>query len=43
MVVLSGTNYGGSGVVVWGVLIVSSSDNVIRPLVISGATKIPFY
>lgn len=30
------------GVVVWGVLIVSSSDNVIRPLVISGATKIPF-
>ncbi|WP_447506816.1 AI-2E family transporter [Acinetobacter oleivorans] len=30
------------GVVVWGVVIVSSSDNVIRPLVISGATKIPF-
>lgn len=30
------------GVVLWGVLIVSSSDNVIRPLVISGATKIPF-
>ena len=26
----------------WGVAIVSSADNVIRPLVISGATKIPF-
>lgn len=30
------------GVFIWGVAIVSSSDNVIRPLVISGATKIPF-
>ncbi|MCH4248022.1 MAG: AI-2E family transporter [Acinetobacter populi] len=30
------------GVVLWGVVIVSSADNVIRPLVISGATKIPF-
>ncbi|HGH3559919.1 TPA: AI-2E family transporter [Acinetobacter baumannii] len=30
------------GVILWGVLIVSSSDNVIRPLVISGATQIPF-
>lgn len=30
------------GVLVWGVCIVSTSDNVIRPLVISGATKIPF-
>ena len=30
------------GVMVWGVVIVSSADNVIRPLVISGATKIPF-
>lgn len=30
------------GVIVWGVVIVSSADNVIRPLVISGATKIPF-
>ena len=27
---------------VWGVAIVSTSDNVIRPLVISGATQIPF-
>lgn len=30
------------GVMAWGVIIVSSADNVIRPLVISGATKIPF-
>lgn len=30
------------GVLVWGVCIVSTSDNVIRPLVISGATQIPF-
>jgi predicted PurR-regulated permease PerM len=30
------------GVMLWGVCIVSTSDNVIRPLVISGATKIPF-
>ena len=30
------------GVMVWGVSIVSTSDNVIRPLVISGATQIPF-
>lgn len=30
------------GVMAWGVCIVSTSDNVIRPLVISGATQIPF-
>ena len=30
------------GVLAWGLLIVSSADNVIRPLVISGATQIPF-
>lgn len=30
------------GVMAWGVCIVSTADNVIRPLVISGATKIPF-
>ncbi len=29
-------------VMAWGVFIGSSADNVIRPLVISGATKIPF-
>ena len=30
------------GSVIWGVCIVSTADNVIRPLVISGATQIPF-
>ena len=30
------------GVMAWGVCIVSTSDNVIRPLVISGATQLPF-
>jgi predicted PurR-regulated permease PerM len=30
------------GVMVWGVCVVSTADNVIHPLVISGATQIPF-
>jgi len=30
------------GVMAWGVRVVSTADNVIRPLVISGATQIPF-
>ena len=30
------------GVFAWGVCVVSTADNVIRPLVISGATRIPF-
>lgn len=30
------------GVMAWGVCVVSTADNVIRPLVISGATRIPF-
>ncbi|WP_171407684.1 AI-2E family transporter [Acinetobacter tianfuensis] len=30
------------GIMAWGVCIVSTADNVIRPLVISGATRIPF-
>lgn len=30
------------GVMTWGICIVSTSDNIIRPLVISGATQIPF-
>ena len=30
------------GVMAWGVCVVSIADNVIRPLVISGATQIPF-
>lgn len=30
------------GVFAWGVCVVSTADNVIRPIVISGATQIPF-
>lgn len=30
------------GVLAWGICVVSTADNVIRPLVISGATQIPF-
>ncbi|AOA59354.1 AI-2E family transporter [Acinetobacter larvae] len=30
------------GVMLWGIGIVSTADNVIRPIVISGATRIPF-
>lgn len=37
-----GQMVGAIGVMLWGVCIVSTSDNVIRPLVISGATQIPF-
>lgn len=33
---------GAVGVLAWGVCIVSTSDNIIRPMVISGATQIPF-
>ena len=32
----------GVGLALWGVLVISWVDNLIRPIVISGATKIPF-
>ena len=32
----------GVGLLLWGTLVVSTVDNVIRPLVISGASQIPF-
>ncbi len=32
----------GIGLALWGVLVISWVDNLIRPMVISGATKIPF-
>ena len=32
----------GIGLLLWGILVVSTVDNVIRPLVISGAGRIPF-
>ena len=32
----------GIGLIAWGVLVVSTIDNVIRPLAISGASRVPF-
>jgi Ca2+-transporting ATPase len=32
----------GIGLIAWGVLVVSTVDNVIRPLAISGASRVPF-
>lgn len=39
---LSGDTVAALGLFLWGALAVSWIDNVVRPLVISGATKIPF-
>lgn len=33
--------WAGIGLIAWGVLVVSTIDNVIRPLVISGASRVP--
>ena len=33
----------GIGLALWGMLVISWVDNLIRPIVISGATKIPFF
>jgi len=38
----SGQYWAGIGLILWGSLVVSWVDNIIRPLVISGATRIPF-
>lgn len=40
--VLHGEPWAGFGLFLWGVLVVSWVDNVIRPLVISRTTRIPF-
>jgi predicted PurR-regulated permease PerM len=40
--VLTGDVVAGVGLLVWGVLVVSWVDNLVRPLVISSATRIPF-
>jgi predicted PurR-regulated permease PerM len=40
--VLNGDFWGGVGLALWGTLLVSWVDNIIRPLVISSATRIPF-
>lgn len=39
---LDGHVAAGIALLLWGALVVSSVDNVIRPLVISGATRVPF-
>jgi Ca2+-transporting ATPase len=42
MLLLTGQPWQGMGLLLWGFLAVSTVDNVIRPLVISGAGRIPF-
>ncbi len=42
MLMLTDQLWRGVGLLLWGVLAVSTVDNVIRPLVISGAGRIPF-
>lgn len=39
---LTGHIYPGVGLLAWGLLVVSWADNVVRPLVISNATRMPF-
>jgi predicted PurR-regulated permease PerM len=39
---LTGQTFAGIGLLLWGALVVSWVDNLIRPLVISTATRIPF-
>lgn len=39
---IDGKTVQGVGLLLWGVFVVSWVDNLIRPLMISGATKIPF-
>jgi len=39
---LGGQTWQGIGLLLWGFLAVSTVDNVIRPIVISGASRVPF-
>jgi predicted PurR-regulated permease PerM len=39
---VTGKTLAGIGLLLWGALVVSSVDNLIRPLVISSATRMPF-
>lgn len=39
---LSGQTWPGIGLLLWGFLAVSTVDNVIRPVIISGASRVPF-
>jgi Ca2+-transporting ATPase len=40
--VLTGQLWPGIGLLLWGFLVISTVDNVIRPIVISGASRMPF-
>ncbi len=40
--IAAGQYWHGFGLILWGVFVVSTVDNIIRPLVISGAGRIPF-
>jgi Ca2+-transporting ATPase len=42
MLILTDQFWPGLGLLLWGFLVVSTVDNVIRPLVISGASQVPF-
>jgi Ca2+-transporting ATPase len=42
MLLINNQLFAGVGLIIWGFLAVSTIDNVIRPLVICGASKIPF-
>ena len=42
VLILSGHIWAGAGLLIWGITVVSTVDNVIRPIVISGASKVPF-
>jgi len=39
---VTGNVWQGTGLLLWGVLLVSWMDNIVRPLVISNATRMPF-
>jgi predicted PurR-regulated permease PerM len=39
---LTGNIWPGVGLLLWGILLVSWMDNIVRPLVISNATRMPF-
>lgn len=42
MLLIDNQLFAGIGLIIWGFLAISTIDNVIRPLVICGASKIPF-
>jgi len=42
MLLVSGQIWPGVGLLLWGFLAISTVDNVIRPIVISGTSKVPF-